>query len=374
MVCLNFLLIKIGCDSDNKIKVDTSIMVSVMNSAEQSAVQNGSTSIAAINQINLTNGTGGTFNCGDGFVLSQTNNQTTRIINQFTTQQISNISTNIVSQVQSQLSQSQVQGILAFLNNLTQGTVKNEQDIVNKVKESVTNAVNQTDIASIWNQNTATNVLNIVNNGLIEGSSCKIIQQNLADVRVTNIVNTLQANLQNDTFLNSLLTYSQQTNSSGVFSLKWLIIAGIILGSLIIIGIVLYFIFGGKSKPTMPMEEYPHEILPEEREEIEECLVPARRRLEERGIPPTKEALRPDVERCLVEKRAEKREGIAHIERSERQRENSGSEGRSERFEGEGSRERFSEPRVAEETGRERFENQARYGVPNESVETLGPV
>ena len=248
-MCLNFFIIKIGCDNENKIKVDTSIVVDVMNTASQTAITTGNNQIETINQIIINNAATGIINCPN-FTIGQSNVQNTVINNTFTTQQVSNIQTNIVDQVKDGLTQSQTQGILAFLNNLTQsGSVINSQDITNKVKESVSNAVKQVDIMKIWNSDISSNTITINNLGLIEGKDCDIVQTNALNVRITNITNALQENLQNDAFLNSLLAYSNQNQDSGVISLKWIIIAIVIVIVVIIIAVALYFIFGGKS-PT----------------------------------------------------------------------------------------------------------------------------
>ena len=247
-MCLNFLIVKIGCDNENKIKVDTSVTVDVLNTASQTAITTGNNQIATINQIFVNNGVTGRIICD--FTVSQQNVNSTVINNTFTTQQVSNIQTDIVNQVQDKLTQEQTQGILAFLDSIGQaGSVTNSQDITNKVKESVTNAVRQVDIMKIWNSDISSNAITITNLGLIQGADCNIIQSNLLNVRITNITNAIQENLQNDTFLNNLLTYSNQTIKTGTFSLKWIIIAIIIIVALIIIGVVLYFIFGGKSTP-----------------------------------------------------------------------------------------------------------------------------
>ena len=174
-MCLNFFLIKIGCDNTNSIKVDTSVVVDVMNTAVEIAKTEGNNQIFTINEIFINNGPTGRIICSN-FSIGNFSTQNTLINNTFTTQQVSNIQTNIANQVQDDLTQQQTAGILAFLNSLGQaGNVTNSQDITNKVKESVTNAVKQIDINEIWNSDVTQNIITIDNEGLIEGDQqCEI--------------------------------------------------------------------------------------------------------------------------------------------------------------------------------------------------------
>lgn len=272
------------------------------------------------------------------------------------------LTTTLSNKIKNWLTQNATQnnGFLGIGVNIAKEQGINETDLSDRISNTITSNIAQKCQASIAASNAAfVTYCGTYSDGIFV--SQKAITTNLTSCIVNNMVSLIA----NDSVLNDIVTKTTQATDqanpglSGI--LRYLIIAAIILGALIVIGIVLYLIFGNKSNLPAALQRYPsggNQINPLEREEIEECLGPARRRLEERGIPLTKEALRPDVERCLVEKRAERREGVARIEREAR-------------FEGEGSRERFSEPRVAEETGRERFENRARYGVPNESVSTL---
>jgi hypothetical protein len=259
---------------------------------------------------------------------------------------------------------------IAIANNTTIDNVAN--DISNSLSANITTKCNAYLRAS---NDAVLTFCGEVTGGINIGQN--ILQTNLTNCLITNTVTAFQSNSIAQKIAQQTDTKLANTQEGLSTIAKYLIIAAIILGALIVIGIVLYLIFGNKSNLPAALQRYPsggNQINPVEREEIEECLGPARRRLEERGIPPTKEALKPDVERCLIEKRAERREGVARVERQRVERFENRNEGRTEEFKGEGSRERFSEPRVAEETGRERFENRARYGTPNESVETLGDI
>jgi len=249
-MCLNFILVKIGCDNDNTIKIVTSVLVDVMNSVEQSNINTVGTDSFQISNITVNNN--GTIKCKDGFSIYQGNIALTSIVNTFNSQQLDQINTQIVSKIEDTLSQQQTEGILAFLNSLGQaGSVTNSQDITNKVKESVSNAIKQTAINELWAGTRQSNGIVLNNNGLIEGDACNIIQKNSLDVRITNIATSLQTNLQNEAFLNTLLDYSNQSQTSASLAwLKWVFLAIIAVVVLIVIGVLLYFIFGSKGGGT----------------------------------------------------------------------------------------------------------------------------
>lgn len=249
-MCLNFLIVKIGCDNDNTIKVDTSITETVVNKVIENNVGKAGSDTVVVNTLNVTNN--GVFDCPGGFNISQTSNINVRTINKVNEVESAQINTSMTNNVKDQLTQEQVTGILGFLNSIGQaGSVKNGADITQKVAEAVSNAVNQSIINEAWAGTFDTGTLNLTNNGIVEGGACNIVQSDAFDIRVTNLATTVQTTLQNDTFLNNLLAYVKQTQKSDDFSwVKWIFIAVIAVAVLLGLGLVLYFVFGGsKSKP-----------------------------------------------------------------------------------------------------------------------------
>ena len=249
-MCLNFFLIKIGCDNDNNIKVDTSILTSVVNKVIQSNKERSVNNLVVVNDLIVNNN--GVFNCPGGFTIAQTNDINETTINNVNITQSSQINNSMTNNVKDQLDQEQVTGILGFLNSIGQaGSVKNGADITDKVRESVKNAVTQSVVAEALNGTYVNNQLTLNNNGIVEGGACNIVQNNPFDIRVTNLATTVQTTLQNDTFLNNLLAYVKQTEKNDDFSwVKWIFIAVIAVAVLLALGLVLYFVFGGsKSKP-----------------------------------------------------------------------------------------------------------------------------
>jgi len=250
-MCLNFFLIKIGCDNDNTIKVDTSILTTVVNTVIQRNVERSVDNARFVQDLVVNNN--GTFNCPGGFTIAQTNDVNQTTINNVNVTQSAQINTSMTNNVKDELTQEQVTGILGFLNSIGQaGSVTNGADITDKVKEAVKNAVTQSVVAEALNGDYANQTLTLNNNGVVEGGSCNIVQNNAFNIRVTNLATTVQATLQNDAFLNDLLNYVKQTQKSDDFSwVKWIFIAVIAVAVLIALGLILYFVFGGsKSKPA----------------------------------------------------------------------------------------------------------------------------
>ena len=250
-MCLNFFIIKIGCDNDNTVKIDTSVLLEVTNTVVQDSINRFSNTVVGVNELVVNNS--GVFNCPGGFNISQTNYENVQTINKVNTVQSAEINTQMTNKVEDKITQEQTKGILAFLNSIGQaGSVNNSQDITNKVKEAVKNAVTQSIIDEAWTGDYADNKLTLNNSGVVEGGACNIVQNNALDIRVTNLATTVQKTLASDAFINDLINYSLQTQTSAVFPWKWLILAGVILAALIIIGVLLYFIFGSKGSTPAP--------------------------------------------------------------------------------------------------------------------------
>lgn len=339
MTCLSFLLIKFGdCGTTQSITIDTSILASIMNTVEQDAKNTINTGIYNTNILNYTNN--GIAICPGDWSISQTNVVSNVVVNTFTSEQVSEISDKMVDKIVDELDAEQKRGLLNFLNEAFSSGLKNMEDVTNKIQEEVKNSISQAQLNSIWDTNTNSNVLNVTNNFLIEGGQCAVTQSNAANVRVTNYATELQTTLSNNTFLNDIATYAKAGQTSGILSWKWVILGIVILIAVIIIGVVLYFTFGGKSTPKAKQS-------PLEREMIEECLLTARRKFQEEGIPINRETLRPAVEECVLRKREERGRGEERPRGEEGERRYE--EGPREEYRGEG---RYSE-RPREEYGGE---------------------
>jgi hypothetical protein len=241
-MCLNFIVVKIGCDNDNTIKIDLEEVINVVNTTTQSFGASGDSNVITVQFLKFVNGKGGIYDCPGGFVAGQKNDITTQVINNITDTQAAQIRTDIVNKITDQFTQDQTQGILAFLNSIGQaGSINNSTDITNKVKESVSNAITQEVVIKAFANTYTDQVFEFDNEGLVEGGSCKFIQENITNIQVNNLVTSVQTAIQKDAFLNDLLNYVKQTQTSG-FTFNWLtylIIGVVIIVIIIIIGAII---------------------------------------------------------------------------------------------------------------------------------------
>lgn len=237
MGCIDLFIIKIDCDQDQTIKVDTTVLNTIMNSVEQSAKNEANTGIWTVNVVNFTNN--GTDTCG--FQIYQGGIQNTDIVNSFTTDQIAQINTQISDGIKNAIAQQELSGLAAFLTQ--SGDQSEGADLSTTITNAITNSINQSVVNEAWNTDTTTQIINVVNNGLLEGDSCTIVQQSTLNIRVTNLANNLQSSFQDNKVLNDVLTYAKQDETAGSFAplLRALIIGAIIIVALIVIGAVIIY-------------------------------------------------------------------------------------------------------------------------------------
>lgn len=237
-MCFSWLFLKIDCDQDSTIKVNTSILNTILTTTEQTVANSGTTNVSQVSFVNLINN--GTINCPT-FSITSGNVQTTAIINSFTTSQVSDISNQISDKIVNELSTEQEQGLLAFL--AANGSQVTSDQLNTQVKNSVTNIVTQSLINNFWANDVQSTSVTLVNNGLLEGDNCKIVAENKLSLRVTNIANSMQTSLQQDAFLNQILTYAKSNQSSGTDLsdiTRYLIIGVIVIVVLLVVGAILF--------------------------------------------------------------------------------------------------------------------------------------
>jgi len=117
--------------------------------------------------------------------------------------------------------------------------------------------------------------------------------------------NTINTFIQNNQLNEMAQTADNELKSSqeGLSSIfRWLIWGAVIIGGLIIIGIVLYLLFGG-SKTAVKPEQLASFVNPE----VRRCAMRARDQLEKEGRVGDRKAEDRLIERCLRERRAERK-------------------------------------------------------------------
>ena len=95
-MCLDFFLIKIDCDQDETIKVDTTVLNSIMNSIEQSATNKDRTIVNQDAQITINNTGTGKIICSNFSAVNNLTQQTT-IVNKFDNEQIAQITNQLLT-------------------------------------------------------------------------------------------------------------------------------------------------------------------------------------------------------------------------------------------------------------------------------------
>ena len=235
-MCIDFVLIKIDCDQDETIKVDTTVLNSIMNSIEQSATNKDKTIVKQNAIITIKNTETGSIRCNP-LILSNNLTQQTIIVDKFDNEQITQITNKIVDNIKSELSQAQLSGLGAFLT--TAGSQKEGADVTTTIKNAVKNSVNESIINDAWTSDSTTETIDLINAGVIESKdSCQFLNSDLLHVRVINVAKNLQTSFQNNEVLNQVLTYAKQNQTTSSLSplVKALIIGAIIIVVLLIIG------------------------------------------------------------------------------------------------------------------------------------------
>ena len=239
-MCFSFAIIKIDCDQDSTIKIDNSLLNEAINDVEQSIINSGTTTVSQVNVVNIDNASTGVIDCNN-LTIGTYGIQTTQIINQFNSQQISQIKANIASKVQNEASAEQNQGLLAFL--AASGDQTTTEDVNTRVTNIVVNAVTQDVINRFWATDAQSGRVNLLNYGTIEAENCNFVASNQLNLRVTNIANTIQTSLQQDAFLNQILTFAQTDQRAGTDLsdiARYLIIGAVVIVVIIIIAVLLF--------------------------------------------------------------------------------------------------------------------------------------
>ena len=242
-MCVNLIVIKIDCDTDQTIKIDNEALNEIITNVTNSVSIDSSTRISNINSLRVN--IGGNVDCTD-VNFNQQNNSQVSIVNSFTDEQKATINNDIINKIRNTLEQEQIQGLTAVLNNLTQaGAVNNKQDLINKITNSVKNTLDNIDINNFWTGINQGNVLTVNIAGNLSGENCNFVQTNFLNARVVNTAEAIQSNLAQDKFMNEVLTAAKQTTDTGDVSrlLKWIVIGAVAIVGLLIIFAVIYLIY-----------------------------------------------------------------------------------------------------------------------------------
>ena len=323
----------------------------IVNTSVQNVITENSQTCTADNRLRINIGQpfvqdGILVPCAANFDGNVTVNQVAKQSCTLDSNTLNNLSANLSTELNKNIKQwiqtglDSKQGFFPAAFSAQVAVNQNSQTIADRITNGLTANVTTTCKTFIGASNDA--IFNICGNFKKDFNfNQNITQQNLTSCISQNTIDFISK----DTILEDMSQTADTklaSDQEGVFGgLKWLIIGGIILGVIIVIGIVLFLLFGGRKSAVVP--QVISAMNPRLQEEIEECLGPVRRKLHEEGIPLTRENERPLVERCLLQ-RKEKRERLN------------------------------SDTRLAEATQNERQENISKFGTPTRSTEILSNV
>ena len=181
-----------------------------------------------------------------------------------------NITNNLASNINTWMTQNAAQnnGWIGIGLNIASQEQINQVQLSTMIANTISSNISQTCSAFV----AASNLFQVsycgnYPNGVV--NTQQAISQNLTSCIVNNVVTLI---VQNEVLNNIVTKTSQQTNQTnqGISDIfRWLVIGGIVIAALIIIGVLLFFIFGGsKSGPPQPTElqKKEHEKMVLERE------------------------------------------------------------------------------------------------------------
>ncbi len=207
------------------------------------------------NELKVTTGQGCEFVLGSGstFTIEQISKANCTQIANTNLDVTSQVKANITDKIQQYLEQRQAskQGWLTLALNAQVQGASNETELVTRIKNSVNSVTSQV----------CDNTVNAYNVGTIDlcgiyGSNTNLIieQNSVATAYQSCTMDVIIKAFQNDVVLQDVaqkVNQAQSSDQEGITGLfKWLVVIAVILGVVIIVGIILYAVFGGfSSKP-----------------------------------------------------------------------------------------------------------------------------
>lgn len=287
-------------------------VTNIVNETTNSIQQTATNDCSAIQIASII--IGGKEFCGAATTVTDGNielNQNNQVNCALKSSVYSNISTETLNDLKSKLEEEakksleSEQGWLAVASSFQLSKTELETTIINNIRNIDQTTINQTcnETARVYNEGRIIICADLQNTNVV-------INQNGALTSVNQCINTaiLKAIFNNSTLQDIAQKTDEKFKSEeeGIGSLlgpfKWLIIGIVVIAALIIIGIILYLLFGG-SKTAVKPEQLASLIKPE----VRACAARAKAKLAEEGRSGDRNAERFMVERCLSEKRAQER-------------------------------------------------------------------
>jgi hypothetical protein len=186
--------------------------------------------------------------------IEQTNNSSIRVLNNITQQQTTELINKITNEVKNKLTQEQQQAILQAFEGEGKSNIA---DITNDLKTIIGNTVEQ-------NMNSFINTAVQQNNDIVlkignwDCDGKPFTQKNISEIAIDNLLKSVQDTLATNDVVNKISNALSQTNTSGLADIiKYLIIAGVVIGIIVIIGGLIF-----KFKTTKKGGNNPKTLVP----------------------------------------------------------------------------------------------------------------
>lgn len=284
---------------------------SIVNQSVESVINSSSQTCNAVQELDINIGQpfvqdGILVACEANFDGSVNISQTNKQQCQLTQNAINNLSANINTTLQKNLQQwiqtglDSKQGFFPAAFSAQLAVNQTSASIATRISNGLTANIQNT-CKSFYNSSQSAK-FNICGNFKKDFN----FDQNINQMNLTSCLsqNTVSF-ISNDNVLENMAQTADTKLSSDQEGLtgwiKWLIIGAVILGVVIIIGIILYLLFGGSKNAVKP-EQLSVLVNPE----LRVCAIRAKEQLEREGRPITPRSERFLVERCLAEKRRER--------------------------------------------------------------------
>ena len=259
-----FGLVSTGCGNVVSTScVDNALAICITKNVMLSESTSISSYVGNTNTFNLTIGPGGSFNCNN-FTVSQTITGTVQFITNISSQQAASLVTEIMAQLDSEVSSSanQASGLFSFLSQAL--NTNSQADIHNQIQSALNESINLSTVNSIINQTANANTLNIsIIGGALRGENCTFNQDIAVNVAASNVVNAIQQAFSNThvgiAIKNqavSSATGCTGASCSGTSDVTPLVIAAAVIGGLLVLGLIFFFVYrsrrASKAAPPPP--------------------------------------------------------------------------------------------------------------------------
>jgi hypothetical protein len=197
--------------------------------------------------ITVINRPGGIIECGDSINFTQTINGAFNLKSEIDSKTIADIRNSVQTAFENSVTQTNKE-IIEFLAKEPSGD--NFNKITNIIRTKISKEFTNSIILNITSRYSFSQNMSIDNYSIIRGNKCNFDQNIIVRAFASALLNEVSNLSFNDTVVNKAVNdvvQHLQTESKGLNSILWPIaIIAIIVGILVIIGVIIYFVFTRK--------------------------------------------------------------------------------------------------------------------------------